>query len=156
MLVDDQPGKEALAGKQRPKCVQQVLVGKMAAARIDDFPGAQEQCLIDDGWIGALGADPHLARVHHPTLFQLEGDLVEDIVADVLLVGEHLMDRCPRPRPVEIGAQSVGIQDIRDLPLGSAVLDEHAVHASDDILFVLGTGDENDPVGLKALLLAAR
>ena len=99
----------------------------MAAARIDDLPGAQEQRLIDDGGIGALGPDPHLARVHHAALLQLERHLREDIVPDVFFVGQHLMDGCARPGAVEIGAVSLGVQNLRGLALGANLAKKRTV-----------------------------
>ena len=65
------------------------------------------------------------------------------------------MHCCPGPRPVEIGAVTFGVQDLRDLALGTPLVHEHLVHALDDLLFLLGAGDEDHTVGLKALLLAA-
>lgn len=46
----------------------------MAAASIDDFPGAQEQRLIDDGRLAEAGATPHeiMSVTGHKTLAEVE------------------------------------------------------------------------------------
>jgi len=156
LLVNDQTGQHALPLEDGAQRVEQFVVREMSAARIDDLTGAQEQRLLDDGRIGTLGADPHLARVHHAALLQLEGHLVEDIVPDVFLVCQHLMDGCARPRSVKIGAVSFGVQDLRDRALRAPLNHKHCVHALNDPLFLLGAGHEDHAVGLQALLLAAR
>ena len=107
-------------------------------------------------YAATLGADPHLARIHDPALLQLERHLGEHVVPDVFFVGQHLVDGRARPRAAEIGAVSFGVQGLRDFALWAPLAHEHLVHALDDPLFLLGAGDQNHAVGLKALLLAAR
>ena len=128
----------------------------MSAPCIDDLSGAHEQGGIDDGLIGALGADPHLPWVLDAPLLQLEGDFGEDVVADVFLVGEDLVDGGASPWPTKIRSMSLGIELFRDLALRPVLIDEHMVHRLHNPLFLFGTRHQNDPVGLKAFLFATR
>ena len=52
----------------------------------------------------APSARTHMLRaIANARFLQLEGDPVVDVVADVLLVGQHLVDGAARPRPAQIG-----------------------------------------------------
>jgi hypothetical protein len=59
----------------------------------DDVLGAEEQVAVNHGFESPVGADEHVRGIAHPLLLELEADPVVDIVADVLLVGEHLVHR---------------------------------------------------------------
>ena len=80
--------------------------------------------------------------------FSLNDTLLKTLFQIYLFVGQHLMDSRPSPRPVEIGAVTFGVQDLRDLALGPPLIHEHPVHALDDQLFLLGAGDQNHAVAL--------
>ncbi len=114
-----------------------------------------EQRYIDDALERALGAHPHLRRVDHPLALELERDPVVDVVADVLLVAQHLVHHAPGPRPSEIGREPVGVEDLGDLGLVPAVLDEQPVDPVHGLDFLGRPRHQDHTVGLQALLLAA-
>ena len=127
----------------------------MLTAGIDDFACAQEQRLVHNGGVGAFGPDPHLAKVHHPALLQLEGHLVVDVVADVFFVGQDLVNGRPGPWSLKIGQMPLGIQGFSNFTLRAAILYEHPIRATHDVLFLLRARHKYHAVGLEALLLAA-
>ena len=70
---------------------------------------------------GAVAADPHLGRVADALLLELEGRAVVDVVADVLLVGQHLVDGAARPGAAQVGDDALGVQVGGDLRFAFAL-----------------------------------
>jgi hypothetical protein len=97
---------------------------------------------------------PHTGWIDHPLHLQLGRRSVIDIVADVLLVGENLVDGAARPRSAEIRADAFRIQSRGDLAFGPPLHDKHAVQATRDLHFLRGPRPQHDSVRLKTLLLA--
>jgi hypothetical protein len=97
---------------------------------------------------------PHTGWIDHPLHLQLGRRSVIDIVADVLLVGENLVDGAARPRSAEIRADAFRIQNRGDLAFGPPLHDKHAVQATRDLHFLRGPRPQHDSVRLKTLLLA--
>src|SRR5262249_55629859 len=84
----------------------------------------------------------------------VERDRVVDVVPDVLLVGEELVNSAARPWPAKVRQDACRVQGSGDLPLRSATVDEHSVHASNGFDFIRRPWYEDNSVGLKALLAA--
>ena len=116
--------------------------------------GGVEQIGLDDGLEGAFLLDPHIRGVHHPGLLELEGDAVVDVVADVLLVGQYLIDGGARPLPVQVGAHLHAIQAPGNLRFRQSLLNEPLVDQIDDTSLVVGAGHQDYSIGLKAFVLA--
>ncbi|MNY63942.1 hypothetical protein D3C86_2009750 [compost metagenome] len=55
--------------------------------------------MVDQSWKGTVRAYPLFWIISHMFLFKFEGGPVPDVVADVLLVGQDLMDAPFGPRP---------------------------------------------------------
>ena len=87
---------------------------------------------------------------------QLERRAVIDVVADVFLIGEHLMDGRPRPLAAKVGANASRIEDGGDFSLRPALGHKRLIDPANVGLLVIGTRNEHDPVGLDALLLTMR
>ena len=88
-------------------------------------------------------------------VFQLVGVPVIDVVADILFVGQHLMDGATGPGAVEIRLQAALVQQRRDLAFEPAAVDELPVNPPNILDFVVGSGNQDDPIGLQALVLAS-
>ena len=97
---------------------------------------------------------PYIGRIDYPLNLQLERGTVIDIVADVLLVGENLVDRAARPRSAEICANAFRIQSRGNLALGPPLHDKHAVETTYDLYLLRGPRPQHDSIRLKALLFA--
>jgi hypothetical protein len=136
--------------------VDQLLVGVAAGARTDDALRRVEHVGRHDAGERAFAADPHVRRVHHPQLLQLERHPVVDVVADVLLVGQHLVHGGACPVAAEVGLHPHAVEAASDLGLDQAVVDEPAVDVVDDADLVVGPGHQDHAIGLQALVLAAR
>ena len=124
---------------------------------MDDPPDGFEERRLDDGCERAAGPDPHVGRVRDALLLQLEGDPVVDVVADVFLVGQNLVDGAARPGPPEIGQRCL----VRSATAAISRSDRPSSTNSRYIRRTVsissgGPGHQDDPVGLQALLLAAR
>jgi hypothetical protein len=126
-LVDDQAGEVAVLLEKAPQLLDQFLVAEAVRTFTQDALRGVEQFRRHDAFERAFLLDPHLRVVHHPCLLELEGAPVVDVVADVLLVGEHLAHRGPCPRPAQIGEDAFGVEPLGDFRLEQAVLDEPAV-----------------------------
>src|SRR5260370_39107358 len=70
----------------------------MLMARLDDAPCLLEYGNVDDRYEGAVAPNPHVDRIVDSFVLQFERASVVDVGADVLRVGEDLMDGRPRPR----------------------------------------------------------
>ena len=79
---------------------------------------------------------------------------VVDVVADVFLVGQHLVDRAARPRPAQVRQDALLVESRRDLAFQPAALDELPVHPPNGLHLLFRPGNEDHPVGLEALVLA--
>ena len=62
----------------------------------------------------AVRADPLVGRIGHVLPLQFERGAVIDVVADVLLVGEDLVDGAFRPGPAEICKHALGVEQRGD------------------------------------------
>ena len=109
----------------------------------------------DDGLEGAIAPNPHFGRIDDALLLELEGDPVVDIVADVLLVRQHLVDGAAGPRPAQIRENSALIQHGGDLRFDDSFFDKDAVHPANNFNLVRRARHENDAVRLNALLLSS-
>ena len=87
---------------------------------------------------------------------ELERAPVVDVVADVLLVREHFAHGSSRPFAAEVGEDVLVVEAFGDFGFRQVVIDEPAIDLIDDGDLVVGTGLQDDPVGLQTLVLAAR
>ena len=104
---------------------------------------------------GAFLAHPHVGRVVHMQLLQLEGGAVVDVVADVFLVGQNRAHRAGIPWPVQIGGHAFLVQAVGDLAEGQILLDQPAIHLVDPGHFLIRARHQDDAVGLQRFVLAA-
>ena len=133
--------------------VDHLVVGKPAVALADHALGGEEQLRVHDRLEGAVGPDPFFRWVVPVFVLQLVGMPVEDVVADVFLVGENLVDGAVRPGPAEIRQDSRLVEQRGDLAFQPASVDELAVHPPDGLDFLFRSGHEDHPVCLQALAL---
>src|ERR1035441_9422406 len=61
-------------------------------ARLNDSPRLFEDGGVNDRHKGSIAPDPHVDRIVDSLVLQLERAAIVDVGADVLGVGEHLMD----------------------------------------------------------------
>ena len=155
-FVDHQARQEATVAVEATQPVDQFLVRVAAGARTDDALRGVEHIGRHDAGERAFAADPHVRRVHHPQLLQLERHPVVDVVADVLLVGQHLVHGGARPVAAEIGLHAHAVESASDFGLDQAVVDEPAVDVVDDADLVVGPRHQDHAIGLQALVLAPR
>ena len=148
---DSQPFSARRADKQSSN--SRSLYRRLAI--LDDALCRFEEIQLDDGLECPVVPYPHLGRIDHPLGPQLEGRAVIDVVADILLIGENLVDRASCPRPAEVRRNAFGIQCLGDLPLGPLLHHEHAIEAAHDLDLLGRPWLQHDAIGLKALLLAA-
>jgi len=76
-----------------------------------------------------------------------------DLVANVLFVRQDLMDRTLSPGPPQICGNAAIVQHLGELRFNHSFIDEHTIHPTDDLHFVLWPWNENDAVCLNAFLL---
>jgi len=93
----------------------------MAFAGFQDIkPGDTIECFSleevrrNDGREGADGTDPHVRRVDDALAFELEGDPVEDVVADVFFAGQDAVNRVSGPQPAQIRRNLPLIEEVGD------------------------------------------
>src|SRR5690348_1740922 len=80
------------------QAIQHLLFRHSSGSVLDDGLCSIEKVPLHDRFERTIGPDPHVRIVPDPHLFQLVRDAVPDIVADVLWIGEDLVDPAPRPR----------------------------------------------------------
>lgn len=102
----------------------------------------------------APSARTHFSAVPLALLLQLERHAVPDVVADVLRIDQHLVDRPAGPGPAQVGRDAPSVQGLGDLALGLRVLDEGAVHPLYRRHLLGRPGGQHHPIGLDTLLLA--
>src|SRR5581483_7627255 len=134
--------------------LQHLRIIKAPGSLLDDMPRPLEQVTRHDPGERAVAAYPLIRRVPGPPLLQLEGDAVVDVIADVLLVGQHLMHGSPGPEPSEVGEDAIAVQGIGYGPLVGVRFDKGTVYALHDLQFCWRAGHQDDPVSLDALVLA--
>ena len=110
----------------------------------------------DDGFEGIGLTYPHLWGIDDTFSFQLEGAPVVDIGTDIFGVCQNLMDGTAAPFPVKVRKNAASIQQIRDFSLWGSCFGEESVDFSNDLGLEFSTRDEDDPIGLQALLFPAR
>ena len=77
-----------------------------------------------------------------------------NIVADIFLVGEHLVNGPSRPGTPEVCQNPLGVQRRRDFRFRFFLLQEYLVDPAHHLHLILRPRDQNYPVRLQALLLA--
>ena len=90
----DQIGKALV---ERTQWLNQFDVGEPIRPGPNDALGHIEHLRRHYGLKRTFFFDPHVRRVFHPELFQLERPTVVDVVANVLFVAQHLTDRGTGP-----------------------------------------------------------
>ena len=138
---------------QGPQALDQLIIGITVRPGPDDALRGVEHIRWNDGFECAFFLDPHVGRVFDAQLLELERNPVVDVVADVLLVRQHLVHRSAGPLAVEVSTHRHTIQACGDLGLDQAVINEPAVHEIDGADFIFWPGHENDAVGLQAFVL---
>ena len=71
---------------------EQFFIRIMIAALVDDSSRALEKSSIYNGGENTIRSNPSVGVIDDTTLFQLVRDAIEDVIADVFLVGQNLMD----------------------------------------------------------------
>src|ERR1700732_361578 len=89
-----------------------------------------------------------------PLSLELEGSPVPDVAPDVFFVDQNLMDCAPGPRPPQIRGGSTCIEQPGDLALGLSFINEGAIDPPDSIKLFWWAGNQDNTVGLYALVLA--
>jgi len=79
---------------------------------------------------------------------------VINIVADIFLIGEHLVNGSSRPGTPEVCQNPLGVQRRRDFRFRFFLLQEYSVDPANHLHLVIRPRDQNYPVRLQALLLA--
>src|SRR5580704_102875 len=74
----------------------------MPVAHRQPCPRRPEELRVDGCRKSADRTDPQIGRVADALIFQLGGSAVENVVADVFLIGQHLLNRARRPPPPQI------------------------------------------------------
>ena len=151
-LVDDEAREMAVALEQVLETVEHLLVGEPPIAFADHPLRCEERLRLDDPFEGFVGAHPLLGRVDLALLLQLERAAVVDVVTDVLFVRQHLMDGAAGPGPAEVGRDATFVEKGRDLALDLALVDELPIHPTHRLELVGGSGDQDHPVCLQALV----
>src|ERR1700687_2105538 len=100
-----------------------------------------------------ITTNPHLRRVSYMLLLEFERDAIENIVADVLWVLEHLLYGPARPLPVQVCPNSAVIEQIGDLLLCLVSSGKNVVNFPDNCNLGFRPGHKHDSIGLKALSL---
>ena len=134
--------------------LKHLLIREFPAPFDDDPLSGEEERRFHNPLERALGSDPVLRRISDVLLLQLEGRAVINIVANILLVGEHLMNCAPTPRAVEIGADSFRVERICNLGFRKPLPHKGVINPPHIGDLFLRTTNEYDPVCLEALLFA--
>ena len=137
-LVDHHAGQKATAAIQATEPFDEFVIGIAACSCSDDPLGGVEHVRRNHSGKRGVPSNPHLRRIHHPELLQLEGDPVVDVVADVLLVGQYLIDGGARPFPIKVSAYLHAIQPPGNLRFRQSLLNEPLVDQIDDTSLVVG------------------
>jgi len=133
---------------------QHLIVGQLPVAPRQHRPRSPEELRVDDCRKGADRTDPHLRRVGDALVCQLGGSPVEDVVADVFLIGQHLLNRARCPPPPQIRPDLLLVENGSDLRLVFFLVHKHPEHAANGLDFFDRAGLQHHPIGLQALLLA--
>ncbi|KRH79070.1 hypothetical protein FERRO_01310 [Ferrovum sp. JA12] len=153
-LVDDETRQATALGVERLEVVEQFLVRQPFAALGQHLLGGQKGVQRHDAFECALLADPHLGRVIDVLFLELEGVAVVDVVADVLLIGQHLTHRAVGPRAITIGVDGGVVEALGDFRQWQVVIDQPAVDLVDRGHFLRRARHQDHPVGLQAFVLA--
>ena len=138
-LVDQKSGQFTGFGIEPAQMLQQLFIRQPLAARCDDFLRGHEHFDRHDAIEGAFLADPHVGRIVDMGLFQFERATVENVVADVLLVGQHRPHGRGRPGSIQVRHHACQIQPLGNLGKRQVLLDQPAVHLMDLSNLVFGT-----------------
>ena len=136
--------------------LQQLLIRELATALSQDFLRSHESGYRHHRGKSTIFADPHVRRVVDMLLLEFEGMAVVDVVADVLLIAQHLTHRAVSPGPIQIG------QDGGSVEPGGNGCDGQIVHNQPlkDLIhrghFSIRSGNQDDPVSLQTFVLTAR
>jgi hypothetical protein len=84
-------------------------------------------------------------------VLQLERSAIVDVGADVLGVGEYLMDGRPRPRAPVFPKNAGAVELLGDFTFSMLIRDKPCVDLLDDLDLFLGARNQDDPVRLQAL-----
>ncbi len=134
---------------------QQLLVSEFATALGQDFLGSHESGHRHHSAKSTFFADPHVGRIVDMLFLELEGVAVVDVVADVLLIGQHLALGAVIPWAIQIGADGNSVEAVGDGRDGQVILNQPLKHLIDRGHFRIGARHQNDPVGLQALVFTA-
>ena len=140
--------------KQCAQGIQHVLVGKSTRSLGDDRLGGIEQIAFDNSLEDAFGTDPLVWGIPYPCLFELERNPVPDVVADIFCVDQHLVNGGTGPGAAEVGHNPASIECFGDFPFELSLVDEHLVDPANGPHLLIGTGNQDYTIGLKALALA--
>jgi len=135
--------------------LDQFLIAESVGPGAHDPLGGIEHLGRDDGLERAFLLDPHVGRVGDPMLLELEGDPVVDVVADVLLVTQHLAHRGPCPLPAQVGQNTFAVETGCNLGFRNTLIDEPTVDLVHDLDLRVGARHQDDSVGLQAFVLTA-
>lgn len=112
-----------------------------------------KDCRVDDGLKRSVSPDPHLDWVIDA--FELEGAPVVDVRADILRVGEDLVNGGPGPCALVLPGEALAIQPFSDLALRHSLVCELLIDVPDHRNLLLRTRYQDDAVSLQALIASA-
>ena len=95
---------------------------------------------VNDRHEGAIAPDPHVDRVVDSLVLQLERAPIVDIGADVLRVGEHLMNGRPCPLAPVLSVNAGAIELLGDFAFSLIVRDKPSVDLLDYLDLRSGAG----------------
>jgi hypothetical protein len=153
-LIDDDRRQTPVFSVKIFEQRQHLIVGQMPVAHRQPCPRSPEEFRVDDCRKGADRTDPHFRRVGDALVGQLGGSPVENVVADIFLIGQHLLNRPRRPPPPQIRPDLLLVENGGDLRLVFALVHEHPEHPADGLDFLDRAGLQHHPIALQALLLA--
>src|SRR5579862_5638251 len=107
-----------------------------------------EEAWLDDAFKRPVRPDPLLLGVDHVLQFQLEGGAMIYVVADVFLVGEHLMDGASGPRASKVCDYAPGIQRLGDFRFAFPLPYECLVDPLYQFNLLIRSGDQNHSISL--------
>ena len=107
----------------------------------------------DYGFDCSFTTKPLLWWIASPTPFWTFGRLIEDGIADVLLVGECVFYRIVVPRPSERAWYSLGVELSYNVCRTLPVVNIELVYPANGIGLIVGAGYKNDSLGLQLLPL---
>ena len=153
-FIDDHPGQQSPALVQGAQLLDQFFIRVPVGAGTDHPLDGVERFGWDDRLEGRLFFDPHLRDVHHSVLLELERNAVVNVVADVLFVGEDLVNRGTGPGAVEVGCEPQAIKTLGNLRFDHPLIDEPLVDLVDRLNLGVWAGHQDHTIGLQALVLA--